>query len=99
MKANNHTFKEICIVHYIVAVDIEHLGVSIRLVWDSSPFRRDVEGVTVASSIGMVLVHPIVIAPKEVGIENKRCSILIFTYPIKHSIETTFANTCWNLKM
>jgi hypothetical protein len=87
------TFKEKGIINNFSSGDIKNLGVSIRVVGYPSPFCRYVEGVPITCPVGMVLIHPVVVATKEVRVKDERSALVIFTDPVKDSIEPSLTNT------
>ena len=88
-----NTFKEVCLVNNGASREIPNMGISVRFIRNTSPLIGNVQRVSVARSISMVFVHPIVVSSEKVGVEYELV-VRSFSYPVKYCIKASFANTC-----
>ena len=77
------------------------MNISVNAVRHTVPLPGDVERVSVSGPVGMVLVHPVVVAPEEVGVVDVlvvRVAALVLLadgpHPVEGCVETSFADAC-----
>lgn len=86
------TLEEECFIHKCASGEEKHMRVRLCRVGHPCPFWGDVERVTISRPIGLVLVHPIMIIPEKVRVEDELI-IGLPSHPIEHGIEFTFAHS------
>ena len=68
------------------------MQVAVNVVGNSGPLAGDVERVSVAGAVGVVLVHPIVIVAEKVGVVDI-VGARGLAHPVKHCVKRSLAHS------